>query len=290
MKGHLLAPALLAAGALLAAPAVAAAAAPPSAVVTAPAQVRFGDAFLLRATVRVPGAAGATVRAFLDPTPFSPLAAATVHQRSESGAAVLDVVQRVACLSAGCVPDAPKLRLVRAGRVSVRVDGRVIPAAGPAARIEVEGRVPAALAKKQAGGYRTVTAVPRPTWPIGPGLLAALLGVGAAAALAGAGALLWPDARRRLLARAAPPGDTDPFRRSLRLLRESAQRPGPDRRRAAGLVARLAGERGGDEVAGGATRLAWGRPEPAPEAALALADEAEQGVPAAAAEEPEPPA
>ena len=253
--------------------------------------MRFGDPFELRATVRVPDAAGgAAVRAFLDPTPFSPLGPARVTSRAQDGAALITIVQRVACLSAGCVPDAPKLRVVAAGRVSVRAGGKVTPAVGPAARIEVEGRVPAALAKEQAGGYRRVTAVPRPTWPIGPGLLAALLGLGAAAALAGAGALLWPDARRRLLARAAAPGDTDPFRRGLRLLRESAQRPGPDRRRAADLVARLAGERGGDEVAGGATRLAWGRPEPAPEAALALADEAEQGVPAAAAEEPEPPA
>ncbi len=65
--------------------------------------------------------------------------------------------------------------------------------------------------------------------------------------------------------------------RAVRLLRESARRPVPDRRRAADLVSRVAGSAGADEVAEDASQLAWSASSPKPEGTVALAERAEAG-------------
>lgn len=259
--------------ALLPAPALAAspAAAPSATLVATPATVRFGDALVLRAEVRVPGGGDAVV--LLDAAPLTALGPAATARRSEGGQAVVTVTQRVACLSAACV-GARASRLVRAGRVSVRADGATRTVAVEPVRLVVTGRVDLALARRPDGGYRIDTAVPRPTPPIDPGTLLAVLVAVAAVAVLGALALLWPDVRRRR-ARAVEPVDVDAFARAVRLLRESAGRAAPDRRRAADLVARIA--RGGRDAQGRtASAIAWSRPEPAPADALGLADALER--------------
>jgi hypothetical protein len=65
--------------------------------------------------------------------------------------------------------------------------------------------------------------------------------------------------------------------RAVRLLRESARRPVPDRRRAADLVSRVAGSAGACEVADDASQLAWSASSPKPEGTVALAERAEAG-------------
>ena len=71
--------------------------------------------------------------------------------------------------------------------------------------------------------------------------------------------------------RVAAPGG---LAHALRLLRESARRPVPDRRRAADYVARAAARRGSDSAAD-AIRLAWSAPDPQPPEVAALADRVE---------------
>lgn len=253
------------------APAATPAGAPTATLVATPATVRFGDTLVLRADVRVPEGGDAVV--LLDPAPLTMLAPATATRRDDDGATVITVTQRVACLSPACVGAGPS-KAVPAGRVSVRRDGTTLAVTVEPVRVVVSGRVDPALARRPTGGYRIDTAVPEPTPPVAPGTLVALLVAGAAVALLAALALLWPDARRRQ-ARALVPTDVDAFARAVRLLRESAGRAAPDRRRAADLVARIA--RGGrDEQGRTASAIAWSRPEPAPADALGLADALER--------------
>ena len=80
-----------------------------------------------------------------------------------------------------------------------------------------------------------------------------------------AAALVAVELRRR-----ADDAPVDRLRRALRLVRESASRPPRDRRRA---LDHLAATLGDVPPAERATRLAWARPEPEPDATLAIADE-----------------
>ena len=147
---------------------------------------------------------------------------------------------RLACLSDACAN-----RVVSVGGVTVRVLPRVTPT-------QVAARKPA---------YRAPTAVAAAA---GDNRADELL-FGAAAMLAlGAAALAAVElhGRRRL--------PVDRLLRALRLVRESAERAPPDRRRA---LDHLAATLGDAPPAEQATQLAWSRPEPEPEPTLAVADE-----------------
>jgi hypothetical protein len=150
---------------------------------------------------------------------------------------------RLACLSDACTN-----RVVTVGGVTVRVLPRVTPT-------QVAARKPA---------YRAPTAVAAAA---GARRADELL-FGAAAVLAlGAAALAAAELRGR---RRLP---VDRLLRALRLVRESAERAPPDRRRA---LDHLAATLGNEPPAEHATRLAWSRPEPEPEPTLAVADEVQR--------------
>lgn len=144
-----------------------------------------------------------------------------------------------------CLSDACANRVVSVGGVTVRVLPRVTPK-------QVAARKPA---------YRAPIAV------------AAVAGDGRADELLFAAAVLLALAAAALAAgelrgrRRAP---VDRLLRALRLVRESAGRAPPDRRRA---LDHLAATLGNAPPAERATRLAWSRPEPDPEPTLAVADE-----------------
>ena len=148
---------------------------------------------------------------------------------------------RLACLSDACAG-----RTFTVGGVTVRVLARVTAK-------QVAARSPR---------YRASTAVPAGT---GDGLADELLFLGAALLLLGAIALVAVELRPR-----RDGATVDRLRRALRLLRESASREPADRRRA---LDHLAATLGDLSPADRATRLAWSRPEPEPEATLALAEE-----------------
>jgi hypothetical protein len=100
-----------------------------------------------------------------------------------------------------------------------------------------------------------------PSYAISPSALALLLEI--VAALAAAAAVLLIVCRPRAVAQ------PDELARALRLVRESETRPVPDRRRALGLLARVA-------PSPAARELAWSRPEPEPEAIETVAGEVER--------------
>jgi beta-phosphoglucomutase-like phosphatase (HAD superfamily) len=104
-----------------------------------------------------------------------------------------------------------------------------------------------------------------------PRRLALAAAAAAGALLLAAGALVAIELRRR---RHDLPRDGDELDRAVRLLRESKGRSTSDRRRAAGLLGRVARNRVPAVVAG-ADRVAWSRPEPDGRAAAQLADRAE---------------
>ena len=149
---------------------------------------------------------------------------------------------RLACLSDACAN-----RVVTVGGVTVRVLPRVTPT-------QVAARKPA---------YRAPTAVAAAADDGSTDEL--LFGAALVLALGAAGLAVAELRRRRRL-----PLPVDRLRRALRLVRESAEREAPDRRRA---LDHLAATLGDAPPAARATRLAWSRPEPEPEPTLAVADE-----------------
>lgn len=148
---------------------------------------------------------------------------------------------RLACLSDACAD-----RTVSVGGVTVRVLSRVNSEQVKAAKPP----------------YRAPISLP-PSGDSGRGV--GLLFAGAALIALLAAALVAAE-----LGRQRGEAPVDRLRRALRLVRESAARAPSDRRRA---LDHLAATLGDEPPAEHATQLAWARPEPEPEATLALADE-----------------
>jgi hypothetical protein len=221
-----------------------AAAAPVLRASVEPARVSVGDPFTY--VVEAEGVGAATIEA--DAGAFDAVAEPRVERDGDS----VRVVQRLACLGAACVPETgPRAVALPAPRAGA--------ATGAPAIVTVVPRLSAAAVRAERPAFRATTTAPDPprAGPAVPALWAA------AALLALAGATLLAAevrARRRSRRCAAEAGDLRD--RAVRLLRESALRPPPDRRRAADLARRVVGS---GELAAAASRLAWSRPEPAPE-------------------------
>lgn len=224
-----------------------------------PARVGLGDPFTLTVDAVVPHGAG-SVRLVASPGPFVQVAA---PRHSRSGGHVR-LVEQLACVDRGCAPGASP-RQIALPAPSATFGGTTVRGATPV--VTVVPRVPAAAVSAARAQFRQPTAVPAPTAPFGLAAAGALV---VAVVLAAAAVLLVARRRPRPAAHRAEPVAL-PL--ALRLLRESARREAPDRRRAADLVSRLAPA----EAAEAATRLAWAPPEPQPPQVEGLADRIEQG-------------
>jgi hypothetical protein len=141
-----------------------------------------------------------------------------------------------------------------------------------AVSIAVVPRVPAAVVAARDPKYRRQTEIPPAGFSPRPGVLAPLAAGAAAVLVVVAVVLVATGFRRR--ARTART-DTDDYERAVRLLRESQVRPSPDRRRAAGLLGRVARTDVGEGLATSADRVAWSRPQPDATVVGGLADRAE---------------
>lgn len=207
----------------------------------APGVVEFGDTFVYGVT----GRAG-DPRLDAPVAPFTRIGEPLVERRGN----VVLVMQQLACLSEGCLGPGPTRRL-RLGPRTIVVRGRVTPA-----------EVAAGLS-----AYRRNTALaPHGDASGASRLLAAVAAVAALAALV-AVFLALPRRRARV----------DALERAIRLLRESAARAAPDRRRAADLLARLVRGRA-DALEHDATTIAWSRRDPASSDTEELAARASQEV------------
>ena len=203
-----------------------------------PSAVQFGDATTAR--VVVTGKAKGIVFSVAPLTQLGPI---TVHR--SSGIATYEV--RVACLTSGCVSDT--------GRAIVRP----APIGGTAWEpLTVDGRVSARDLNAGTLPFRADTTPPPPSYRVRPALLAAVLDVaGAVLAVAALASIAFAVIRGRRREDDGP----DELQRALRLARAARDRPEPDRRTAAGYVARLLARRD-DALARRADDLAWSRPAP----------------------------
>jgi hypothetical protein len=256
---------------LAAAPAAGAATAPVVHATLDHRSVGLGDPF--RYTVEARASSG-TLRVIADTGAFAVVAAPKISRSRSGGVTVVRVEQTLACLDRGCAPGAqPRSVLLPAAR-AITAGGS---ASGEAAAIMLTPRVPARAVAASRAAYRRQVDVAPPSTPVAMGWAAALLAGGAVVLVACALLLVWRGVRRQS-APALRGRFAGGLEHALRLLRESAGRPVPDRRRAADYAGRAAAARGGAAVADDASRLAWAPPDPEPADVGALAERIESAV------------
>jgi hypothetical protein len=236
------------------------------------AAVQFGDVVHTRVTVVVDASVRAgSVRVVDDPAPLTTVS----PPRTSRVGDVIEVTRDAICLTSECVSDSgsttPKLApvVVRAQLKS----GRTVQVVLRWPQLTVRGRVTGGDLGRSQPPFRASVLPPAPTYRTSPSTLAWLLEVAAIVAGFAAGGLVLLQVRgwMRSRGRALP---ADELERALRLAREAERRPPPDRRRAAGLLARLLGDA---PLAGSASDLAWAEPQPEPEALESLVGDVERG-------------
>jgi hypothetical protein len=233
--------------------------------------VGLGDPFTYTVEAR---SSSDSLRVVADAGPFTVVAAPKTSRSRSGGMTVVRLEQTLACLDRGCVPDKqPRTVLLPPAR-AISPDGG---ATATAATITLVPRVPTSAVAAARAVYRRQVGVPPPSTPISMGAAAALLAAAAAVLAALAALLVWrgirPESAVALRGRFA-----GGLERALRLLRESAGRPAPDRRRAADYAGRAAAARGGAELADEASRIAWAPPDPEPLDVDALAERIESAL------------
>lgn len=210
-----------------------------------PARIFFGDPVMITATGDGPVALELG------------LWTALTSPSTATAEGVTTVSQRAVCLAEACVPNAGE----RSVQLPVASAGR----ARTTARILVAPRVAAGAVAAAKASYRRNTSVAPPR---SHGVLVATLALAAATLVVVAAFLLVPR-RRREAGRERT--QQDGLVRALRLLRESAARPVPDRRRAADLAGRVA-----PGMAEHARGIAWARRDPRAEDVEELAGRVEE--------------
>jgi hypothetical protein len=235
------------------------------------ATVQFGDVIHARvAVVAGPGVRVGSIRVLEDLTPLTPLSEAATARTGN----VLEVERSYVCVAAACVSDrgsaTPKLPPVQ---VVAESGGRTLRVVKQWPALRVRGRVSAADVAAAQPPFRGSVVPPPPRYSLAPATLAWLLDGAAIACGIAALALVAAQLRRR--AQRAHRRDIDELERAVRLVREAEARPGPDRRRAAGLLARLLAGRDA-QLASAARDLAWAKPQPEPAALEELVGDVER--------------
>jgi len=247
-----------------------------------PPTVTFGDRVDARVVVLLDRGAvrPSTLKLTADLAPLTALAAPRTTRTTRGSLSIVTYEVSAACLSDGCVARTGDLPL-RLPRVTAAVAGRsgsTVHAAVAWPVLHVRGRVNVGDLVGSSPRFRG-DATPRPpTYRIQPSTLAALLDALAALLVLGGVALVAYEARRIAMRRRSGAAAGGELERALRLAHEAESRPGPDRRRALGLLARLLDERD-RRLASAASDLAWARPQPEREAMSGLVTEIEHEVP-----------
>jgi hypothetical protein len=236
--------------------------------------VQFGDLIHTRISVVVDGSVrAASVRVVDDP---APLTTVSLPRTSRVGD-VIEVTRDAICLTSACVSDTGSAtpKMADALVSATLKDGRNVRLSVPWPQLTVRGRVTGGDLGRTQPPFRASLVPPAPTYRTAPSALAWALDAAAIVLGLGAAGLVLVQMREwmRRRARAKP---ADELGRALRLAREAERRPPPDRRRAAGLLARLLGERD-PALAGNANDLAWAEPPPEPEALETLVGKVESG-------------
>jgi hypothetical protein len=225
----------------------------------------------IRYTVEARARTSGTLRVIADTGPFAVVSAPKTTRSRSGGVAVVRIEQTMICVDRGCAPGA-KPRTVSLPPARASSDGASAVARAPA--ITIAPRVPASVVAASRAAYRGQTGVLPATTSVPPAALAAVLAAAAVALVAFALLLVARELRRRQVHGVDGPS-VGRLELALRLLRESAGRPAPDRRRAADFAGRAAAL---PEVAEDATYVAWAPPDPEPADVGALAERIETAV------------
>jgi hypothetical protein len=244
-------------------------AAPTVTAVVQPERPLFADPFEYAIVATTPADAD-DVRITDDVGPFARVAPTRKSRSVSNGVAATTVTETLACLSVKCVSTSPDGRLLALPRARAVVDGTIVAAIPVSVRVGT--RVPAPEVSAPEPPFTRPHELPAVGYRVSPAALeAALLVTGIVLLVVAALGVVVPFLRgRRKSARAA--AVPDPVARAVRLLRESAGRAAPDRRRAAALASRVV-ER--PDLSRDAATIAWSRPEPGPPDAVSLADRVE---------------
>jgi hypothetical protein len=241
------------------------------------ATAQFGAPIHARVSVVAdPSVRRSSVRVVEDLAPLTTVS----RQRVRRAGNVIEATRVVTCVTAPCVAASGVARpkLAPAVVTAVLTNGHTVRIAASWPSLAVRGRVSGADLRLTQPPFRAPVAPPPPTYRIAPGTLAWLLD--AAAIVLGLAALtLLAVQMRRWHRRRRRGARTDELERALRLAREAETRPPPDRRRAAGLLARLLDERHAP-LAGNASELAWAEPPPPHGALDSLVGDVERERPA----------
>jgi hypothetical protein len=234
------------------------------------ARVGLGDTF--RYTVEARAPRGERLNVVADAGPFLVAEPPKTTRSSSGDTTVVRIEQTLMCVDRGCAPGTKPRRVLlpaaraTSGGASVRAQ---------AVALTLVPRVPASAVTASRAAYRRQVDVPPASTSISPRTLAVLLAIAAVVFVALALLLV---ARTVPRPRAAGAWAAGGLERALRLLRESAARPAPDRRRAADYAGRAASLRGATQVVEDAERVAWAPPDPQPGDVGALAERIEAAV------------
>jgi hypothetical protein len=200
-----------------------------------------------------------TLRLRYDLAPLQSIGPARTTRVTRGDVELVTVSLPVACIADACLASSGvvQLRLTPAeASVATAAGVRSVSAAWP--RLAVRDRVRAADVKAPQPPLEANASPLAPTYRTSPATLATLLDVLAALfGVCAVGLAAWElELMRRR--RGAPEG---PLARAIRLARSAKALPGPERRRALELLARVLGR---SELQREATELAWSEPTPEP--------------------------
>jgi len=242
-----------------------------------PAAVAFGDSVTARIVVTLDAHAvrPSSLRLVYAIAPLTQLGRVVQRRATRGGQTVVIHELRAACLVEICSAASGR-RSVAAGTVragAARNRGGRVNATVAWSPLTVASRVSAADLTRASPPFRATVTPPTASYRMRPALLAALLD-GAAAILAACGAGL---AAAALLRARRPLRDEHPdeLTRALLLARSARTRPEPDRRAAAGYLARLLARRDAP-LARTADDLAWSRPSPTANSLTELVEDVER--------------
>jgi hypothetical protein len=230
-----------------------------------PAWVYFADQVTARVDVIVDPSRVVPESIVVQPLfgPWEQVGTAKVSRAETGGVARRTEWFTLECLSSPCLPRGATVEPFHLPPVKVTArttDGSTLEAEQNWPLLGVSGRFLPPESGNVRPALRRDTTLPAATFRASPSLLALLLDVLGGVALAIAVALALLRVGRRWAARRHPVDTRPPLARALALVRQAGSRDVDDRRRAAGLAARLMS--GTSEVAIDAAETAWSREEP----------------------------
>ena len=259
------------------------AATPPLTVraVFVPGVVEFGDAVTARIVVTLDrnSVRTSSLRVVYGVAPLTQLGRTRERDVNRGSTQIVTYELRAACLTDPCVAASARRSIAPAAvhAVVTRTTGAALHAAAAWEPLIVSGRVTSADLSAAAPPFRVDTTPPAPSYRLRPSLLGALLdGAGAVLVACAVGVAAAGVLRARRPRHAA---QTDELTHALALARAARTRAEPDRRAAAGHLARLLAGRG-TELAPAADDLAWSRPAPTPDSLTELVEDVERERPA----------